>query len=227
MQEPKIIKMNRRQALKNLGYGAGFLMVGPTTLSILQSCKNEPEYEWQPVFLSAGHGLVLTKILDIIIPTTETPGANDVNVAQFIDAYMNEVPSPEDRQKFKRNAEAFSQAFKNELEKNAEEGEPEDFSIIIKKFLEATPAQKEEFARRTTETQDPIDKTPDEEYLFSPGDADALAFAYLKDVRDMGIWAWKTSEEIGENVLWYDPIPGEYIPCAPLTDLGNGKAMSL
>ncbi|HKJ49254.1 MAG TPA: gluconate 2-dehydrogenase subunit 3 family protein [Christiangramia sp.] len=219
--------MNRRQALKNLGYGAGIFVVGPTALSILQSCTNEPEYEWKPVFLSAGHGLVLTRILDILIPATETPGANDVNVAQFIDAYMNEVPSPEDKLNFKRSAEAFSQAFKNELEKDAEKGEDQDFTRIVKKYFEATPAQKEEFARRTTETQDPIDKTPEDEQLFSPEEADALAFTYLKNIRDMGIWAWKTSEEIGENVLWYDPVPGEYIPCAPLTELGNGKAMSL
>lgn len=219
--------MNRRQALKNLGYGAGFFVVGPTAFSILQSCKNEPEYEWQPVFLTAGHGLVLTKILDILLPATETPGANDVNVAQFIDSYMAEVPSPEDRQNFKRSADAFSQAFKNELKKEAEEGNSEDFSKIVRKFFKATPAQREEFARRSGETQDPMDKNPEEENLFSPEDADALAFAYLKDVRNMGIWAWRTSEEIGENVLWYDPVPGEYIACAPLDELGNGNAMSL
>ncbi|WP_300436915.1 gluconate 2-dehydrogenase subunit 3 family protein [Christiangramia sp.] len=219
--------MNRRQALKNIGYGAGFFVVGPTALSILQGCKKEPENKWQPVFLSAGQGLILTKILDVIIPATDTPGANDVNVAGFIDAYMEKVLSPEEKQNFKRSAEAFSQAFKNELEKEAEEGNTEDFLRIIKKFFEATPAQQEEFARRSGETQDPMDKTPEEENLFTPEQADSLAFGYLKDIRNMGIWAWKTSEEIGENVLWYDPVPGEYIPCAPITELGSGRAMSL
>jgi hypothetical protein len=43
----------------------------------------------------------------------------------------------------------------------------------------------------------------------------------------MAIWAWKTSEEIGENVLWYDPIPGQFIACGSVEELGNGKAMSL
>ena len=221
--------MNRRQALRNIGFGAGIIVIGPTTLSLLQSCKNDPEYDWQPVFLTAGHGLVLKNILDVILPTTDTPGANDVNVAQFIDAYMKEVPSPKDQKQFKRAAEAFSQAFKNELEKEAENGGPEDFENIVAKFLKATPAQKENFVKRSGETQDPMDKTPDSEdkELFSPEEADALAFTYLKNVRDMGIWAWKTSEEIGENVLWYDPVPGEYIPCAPVNELGNGKAMSL
>jgi hypothetical protein len=58
-------------------------------------------------------------------------------------------------------------------------------------------------------------------------DSDAGSLAYLKNVREMGIWAWKTSEQIGENVLWYDPIPGQYIACGPVEELGNGKAMSL
>ncbi|MCG9971969.1 gluconate 2-dehydrogenase subunit 3 family protein [Christiangramia crocea] len=220
--------MNRRQALRNIGFGAGIIVIGPTTLSLLQSCKNDPEYDWQPVFLTAGHGLVLKKILDVILPTTDTPGANDVNVAQFIDAYMNEVPSPEDREEFQRAARAFSQAFKNATEKEAEKGESVDFENVVAKFLKATPAEKENFIKRNGETQDPMDKSPDtDEELFSPEEADALAFSYLKNVRDMGIWAWKTSEEIGENVLWYDPIPGEYIPCGPVEELGNGKAMSL
>lgn len=221
--------MNRRQALRNIGFGAGIIVIGPTTLGLLQSCKNDPEYDWQPVFLSAGHGLVLKRILDVIIPTTDTPGANDVNVAQFIDAYMKEVPSPEDRENFKRSASAFSQAFKNETEKEAENGTSEDFEKIVSKFLNATPAEKEIYVERSGATQDPMDKTPEshDNEMLSIEEADALAFAYLKNVRDMGIWAWKTSKEIGENVLWYDPIPGEYIPCAPSAELGNGKAMAL
>lgn len=221
--------MNRRQAIRNIGFGAGIMVIGPTTLGLLQSCINDPDYDWQPVFLTAGHGVVLKKILEVIIPTTDTPGANDVNVAQFIDAYMKEVPSPEDQENFKRAAKAFSQAFRNETEKDAEEGDTPDFENIVAKFLKATPAQKENFVKRSGETQDPMDKTPDsdDKELFSPEQADALAFTYLKNVRDMGIWAWKTSKEIGENVLWYDPVPGEYIPCAPVDELGNGKAMSL
>ena len=67
-----------------------------------------------------------------------------------------------------------------------------------------------------------MDKDPQEDL-----DPDGDAFSYLKNVRDLGIWSWKTSEHIGEKVLWYDPIPGEYIPCGPVEELGNGKAMSL
>lgn len=214
--------MDRRQALKNLGFGAGILIVGPTALSLLQSCKNDPKIGWEPAFLSISNGLALKQILNVIIPKTDTPGANDLNLAEFIDSYMDQVASEKRQLYFKRSADAFSVAFKNEFDKELDKGKEKDFEKIISKYLRATAEEQEIFAKRETETQDPVDKIPELKM-----DSDAGSLAYLKNVREMGIWAWKTSEQIGENVLWYDPIPGKYIPCAPVEELGNGNAMSL
>lgn len=215
--------MKRRELLKNLGLGAGFLVVGPTTLSLLESCKNEPRYSWEPTFLSASSGFALQQILDVIIPETETPGASQLNLAQFIDAYVNEVVSLDARDNFKEIAEAFSKTFEADFGKGEGEGSPEEFREIVAKYLRATPAQQEEYDKRLTETQDPQDKDPNVEGI----DPKAGAYSYLSNVRDLAIWGWKTSEKIGEDVLWYDPIPGEYIPCVPVEEVGNGKAMSL
>jgi hypothetical protein len=214
--------MKRRQALKNIGLGAGIFVIGPSTISLLQSCKNEPEYDWQPKYLTASHGFALKNILDIILPATDTPGASDLNIAQFIDSYMDEVAEPERRERFQRSADAFSRAFSGEYEKDMGTGNNEEFEKIIKKYLKASPAEKEEYIKRNTETQDAQSQDPEKAI-----DSDAGAYAYLTTVRDMGIWAWKNSEEVGENVLWYDPIPGEYIPCGPVDKLGKGRAMSL
>ncbi|HKJ49826.1 MAG TPA: gluconate 2-dehydrogenase subunit 3 family protein [Christiangramia sp.] len=214
--------MNRRQALRNIGLGAGAMIIGPSTLSLLQSCKNEPEYDWQPVFLSASHGFALKNILEVIIPKTDTPGAGDLNIAQFIDSYMDEVAGEDQRTKFSRSADAFSSAFEKEYDKSQDEGSPEDFDGIIKKYLKASPAEQEEMIARNTETQDAQDQQEEMKI-----DTDAGSLAYLTSVRELAIWAWKNSEQIGENVMWYDPIPGEYIPCGPVDELGNGKAMSI
>lgn len=215
--------MNRRELLKNLGLGAGFLVVGPTTFGLLQSCKNEPNYDWQPTFLSAANGFALKQILEVILPATDTPGANDLNLAQFIDFYMEEVASEERQQRFKAGADAFANAFKEETGKELNEGTQEEYDQVIKKYLLATPAERKKMVKRNTETQDPMDADPEEQM-----DPVESTFDYLKNVREMGIWAWKNSEAIGENVMWYDPIPGVYIPCGTMDELGNnGKAMSL
>ncbi len=213
--------MKRRQALKNIGLGAGLFVIGPSTLSLLQSCKNEPEYDWQPVFLTASHGYALKKVLNVILPSSDTPGATDLNIPQFIDSYMDQVEDLDRRERFQESADAFSRAFKEEYNKEQEEGRDEDFENLVKKYLKATPAQKEKFVRRNTETQDAIS---DPKYVMNN---DEGAYAYLTSLRSMAIWAWKNSEEIGENVMWYDPIPGQYIPCGPVDELGQGKAMSL
>lgn len=214
--------MNRREVLKNLGLGAGMLIVGPSTLGLLQSCKNEPEYDWQPVFLSASHGFALKEILEVIIPKTDTPGANDLNIAQFIDEYMDKVADLDRRKKFQQAADAFAEGFRNEYDKEQEEGSREDFENLVKKYLKATPAEKDEYVKRNTETQD-MQQQESEMKI----DADAGSYAYLTSVREMAIWAWTNSETIGEEVMWYDPIPGAYVPCGPVDELGNGKAMSL
>lgn len=214
--------MKRRELLKNMGLGAGFLVLGPSTFSLLQSCQNEPEYEWKPVFLSASNGFALKYVLDIIIPKTETPGALELNIPKFIDSYLYEVAPIERGEEFKKVADAFARAFEKAFDKVHEEGTKEDFDKIIKKYLLATPAQRDEYVVRLTETQDPQNKDAELEI-----DTDAGAYAYLTNVRDMGIWAWKTSEQVGENVLWYDPVPGEWIPCGPVEELGGGRDMSL
>ena len=77
--------MKRRQVLKNLGLGAGFLVATPTIISLLQSCTNEPEFI--PLFLSKGEGHALRRVVDLVILSDEKiPGAVDLGVHSFIDA---------------------------------------------------------------------------------------------------------------------------------------------
>ena len=49
---------------------------------------------------------------------------------------------------------------------------------------------------------------------------------FLNNLKWMTINAYKTSQEIGENVLVYDPVPGAYL-CGDLQELTGGKSWSL
>ena len=44
--------MKRRDLLKKVGIGAGVLAVSPFTISLLQSCNNDPS--WNPNFFKKG-----------------------------------------------------------------------------------------------------------------------------------------------------------------------------
>ena len=58
-------------------------------------------------------------------------------------------------------------------------------------------------------------------------DEDVACYAFASNIRGMATWAYKSSEYIGEEVLAYLPLPGEYIACADVNELTQGRAWSL
>lgn len=50
------------------------------------------------------------------------------------------------------------------------------------------------------------------------GDRDQGAFALIRSVTVLGYF---TSEQVGRNVLHYDPVPGRYDPCIPIDEVGR------
>ncbi|MDC8005318.1 gluconate 2-dehydrogenase subunit 3 family protein [Aureisphaera galaxeae] len=215
--------MDRRQALKSIGMGAGFLVATPTIMSLLQSCTSEPEFN--PVFLSKGEGHALRRMVDLIIPDDEAvPGANKVGVHAFIDAFWNECME-EDDQTHVRNAWAvFTDQFKTTFEKEElEKGKPEEFDQLLAKYLKTDEETQMGYGRKIGEYYQAFDSDP----TVKP-DTDAAMFSLMANIRGMSMWAWKASEEIGKNVLWYDPVPGMQNGCITLGEAGNnGNAMAL
>lgn len=213
--------MDRRQALRNIGLGAGFLVATPTIMSLLQSCKNEPEFI--PLFLSKGEGHALRRMVDLILPSDDKiPGAVDVGVHSFIDAFWNSV-LPEEAQAqvrigFGKLADKFRSTFNKELEK----GKPEEFDELLAMYLKTDKEQQ----KLWNEDMGKFYEAFKEDSTVQP-ETEATVFSLLNNIRGTTIWGWKTSEAIGKNVLWYDPVPGQQKGCIPLSEAGNGKAMAL
>lgn len=213
--------MNRRQLLKNLGYGAGALVVTPAVMSLLQSCENEPVFT--PVFLSMGEGHALRRMVDLIIPSdAKIPGAVDVGVHTFIDKYWKEVSNEEGQAQTKMGWTLLGEKFQALFSKPLDQGEPEEFDQILTKYLKTTKEEREAYGKEMGRFYGEFAKDPS----VKP-EMDAGIHSLLTGVRGMTMWAWKSSEEIGKNVLWYDPVPAQQIGCIPLSDANGGKAMSL
>ena len=213
--------MDRRQALKNIGIGAGLLVATPTVISILQSCKNEPEFI--PVFLTMSEGHALRRMVDLIIPSDQdVPGAVDVGVHSFIDKFWNDILLEKDQVHIRKGFELFANAFRSEYEKELEAGKAKEFEPMLAKYLPKSVEEEIALGKRMGEFYAAYEEDPTTE----PNADDAIA-TLLSGIRGMTIWCWKSSEEIGKNVLWYDPVPGVYNGCVPIDEAGNGKAMAL
>ena len=71
--------MKRRDLLKKVGVGVGALAVSPFTISLLQSCNNDPS--WNPNFFKKGDIEFLNELSDLIIPSSvEIPGAKELKL---------------------------------------------------------------------------------------------------------------------------------------------------
>lgn len=193
--------MKRRDALKGIGLSLGYAVATPTIISMLHSCKTDAKH-WTPSLLTVDQGLVLKTIVDLILPKTElTPGALDVNVPEFLDIYALNVYDSDQQNQFKQGINEIIKSFNKKVSKIKEE----DYHELLTKYLKADK-----------ETQ----------ISFNINEIDKVVFNSLKTIRDASVWAYKTSEEIGENILAYDPVPGKYY-CGDLDELTNGKAWSL
>jgi hypothetical protein len=44
---------------------------------------------------------------------------------------------------------------------------------------------------------------------------------FFRRVKELTLLGYYTSEAIGKNVLSYDPLPGVYVGCMPVSEVGN------
>ncbi len=193
--------MDRRNALKKTGLLAGATLAVPSILSLLQSCKNEPRLGWQPLFFTEEEAKTVSSLIDMILPRTDTPGALDVKADMFIDKVIAKTYDGKGQQQMRDAIANFNEDCKTNFGAIFTElGEDERIKVLKDK-----EASSGKFGRGVWGTavgkQEPV--------------------GFYRSMKSMAIWAYFTSEEIGENVLRYDPIPGGYEACKPISEVGN------
>jgi DNA replication initiation complex subunit (GINS family) len=215
--------MDRRIALKNMGLALGYTVAMPTLISIVQSCKNEKELEWTPDFFSKEEGHVLTQLVDIILPKTDTPSASEVQVNLFIDRFADQVMEKQQQDFFKMSMGRFiNKALQDSDKEKAENLEPEDLESVLADALKTTKEEEVKMFEAITSYQQAINEGKEEQL-----DDRISRFAFASNLRGMTIWGYKTSEYVGEEVLAYLPVPGEYIACGDVNELTGGRAWSI
>lgn len=193
--------MNRRKALKKTGLFASATVLAPSMLSLLQACNTETRLNWKPLFFTEVEAKTISALIDKILPKTETVGGLDVKADIFIDKVIAKTYDEGGQE----NIRAQIKEFNDSCEK-AQGG----IFINLNEEAKTAALQHEEktsgkFNRgvwgKTVGEQEPI--------------------GFYRSMKSMAIWAYFTSEEMGENVLSYDPIPGVYEPCKPVSEVGN------
>jgi hypothetical protein len=85
--------MNRRDSLKGLGLLVGGNLLTPGAVAdFLQTAASIKAGDslWQPRLLSARQAALLQELVEVIIPTTDTPGAKAALTHVFVDLYVKD-----------------------------------------------------------------------------------------------------------------------------------------
>ncbi|MFY0687161.1 MAG: gluconate 2-dehydrogenase subunit 3 family protein [Cyclobacteriaceae bacterium] len=197
--------MERREALKKSVIAAGSAAMMPSLLSLLQSCKQQVRLDWQPVFLNEQHARLISTLVDVILPKTATPGGLEMKVDIFIDLIFSKLYDKEGQQMVVDELNKFDVNCQQKFGDSFVELSTENRNAILKE----AEANSGKFNKGVWGT--------------AVGEQKPVGF--YRSLKSTILWGYFTSEEIGEKVLNYDPIPGDYLGCIPLSDVGNSWSL--
>lgn len=99
--------ITRREALQRAAWLLGGTLSAPTILAVLAGCADDrgerspgESSAWAPRTLTPEQRAMVVAIAEAIIPTTDTPGARDARVDEFVDAMLSDHYPAKDRDRF-------------------------------------------------------------------------------------------------------------------------------
>ncbi|MFP4089769.1 MAG: gluconate 2-dehydrogenase subunit 3 family protein [Cyclobacteriaceae bacterium] len=185
--------IDRRTAIKRTAMIMGGALSSSAIFGVLNGCTAEKQLDWQPVFLSKEQAAATAELTERIIPRTETPGAKDVGVPEFIDMMLNEIYTEEEKQRF---LDGLAQ-----LDKDSE-------NAFGDKFADLSMEQQDEVLQKMAVASQS-----------HQGEGKPF-FLMAKELTMLGFF---TSEIGATQVLQYEQVPGRYEGCIPIEQAGNGK----
>ncbi len=209
--------MKRRRAIKTLSLGAGYTMTGAGFAAFISSCKQEGTITevagaWTPSFMSVKEATALEKVLDAFLPTTESsPGAKELNIIQVIDNVVNKLFKEKEQNDFKIGVSGLVSRLSKQ----------EDNESGVNAFMETYMSGKDTKELKELQTlmgkkEEALEENEKSSYYFGH---------FLSTIRSQGISAYFSNETIATEHLSYDPIPGAFIGCHPLSEVGNSWSL--
>ncbi len=199
--------MTRRDLFRQGAWLTGGTLLLPSALTLLHACAREDRRTWTPAYFTPEEASFVSAYIDTLLPRTETPGGLDVKVDIFIDRVMAATATPGDGP--------------SEMRKGIAEFEASAKTSLGKSFAELDLVQRGELfaaAEQGSARYNP------QVWGTTVGEQPPINF--YRSFKSMALWGYLSSEQIGTEVLNYDPVPGGYDGDISLESVG-GRAWSL
>lgn len=190
--------MNRREWLKSMSVLAAGAFTAPSLLAVLDAHAAARHGGTTPQFFAPAQIDVVTAVVDIIVPRTDTPGAVDAGVPRFIDQMFRDVYMPQDQQRYLHALAAFEKA-------------------AVLPFGQIDARQRQTLVARLHE-----------QALAGGTELDPVsAPAFVLMTKKLAMLGFFMSQPGCTQVLQYDAVPGAWHGDLPVSKAGNGKAWAV
>jgi hypothetical protein len=179
--------MDRRELLKMVALLTGGAVIGGEVF--LTGCTNTDKTAAGAAF-SKDDIAFLDEVAETILPKTNTPGAKDAQVGQFMTVMVNDCYEPKDQQTFHEGMKKLDEAC-NKMHGHS--------------FIKATPEQRHDLLVSLDKEAKDYQKSK------KPEDPNHY-FTMIKQLTLMGFF---TSKPGATEALRYVAVPGKYEGCIP------------
>lgn len=197
--------MERRKALKNIGFGSAAIFSSSVLFGALQSCSSAPKVNWIPTYFSAEEAAQLEKICEGICPKTETPGAIEAGVPAHLDTAMGVMANEPEAKFMKQGMTVFTENWDKSQDVSIYDATTDQMTDVINDYF-VRYNEDQSILGRMREAMGKEDANMAPELL------EAL---FVTQIVDATFQSYFTSELVGEKVMRYDPIPVNYEGCIP------------
>lgn len=181
--------MTRREAIRRTALAMG-VALAPALLEGVLQAQTAPRGGAAPAHLTSAQFAGVRAIVERIIPRTDTPGAIEVGVPEFIDLMYGKYLTPDEQRVF---AAGLADVEKRAVAQGA------------RSFGQLAAAQQDSVLTAIARESQAKEKT------------------FFHTIKELTLLGYFTSENVGKNVLHYDPVPGRYQGCIPLSEVGNAS----
>lgn len=200
--EQKNQTIERREMLKFLALATGYTFTAGASAAFISGCKADTkageiaaESTSSANFFSADEMRMIEAATNRIIPTTDTPGAKEAKVADYIQNAVSYVYEADKKDKFKKGL--------TDLDKTARDKYKKPFADLDEKGMDDVLTILSDNAKNGKEGE----------------------YHVFNELKSLTVTGFATSEVGATQFFKFNAVPGPYRGCVPLSEVGGQWAI--